>query len=112
MSIRAAGVLCGVLACLGPAAGCGSSDGSSGGSTGAATGSAPAHTASVRTPSAAAESSLYRWLVPTEGAPPSIAVENRARGTGSWRLPGPGYELGGEARGAIAGYVAQQAIAP
>jgi hypothetical protein len=54
----------------------------------------------------------YRWLVATEGAPPSIAAENRARGTSAWRLPGPAYELGGAAHGAIAGYVAEQAIAP
>jgi hypothetical protein len=56
--------------------------------------------------------SSYRWLVRTEGAPPSIAAENRARGTSAWRLPGPAYELGGVAHGAIAGYVAEQAIAP
>ena len=60
----------------------------------------------------AAVASDYRWLVRTEGAPPSIAVENRARGTTAWRLPGPAYEIGGAAHGAIAGYVAQQAIAP
>jgi hypothetical protein len=54
----------------------------------------------------------YRWLVRTEGAPPSIAAENRAVGTTAWRLPGPAYELGGAAVGAIAGYVAEQAIAP
>jgi hypothetical protein len=50
--------------------------------------------------------------VRTEGAPPSIAAENRARGTSAWRLPGPAYELGGAAHGAIAGYVAEQAIEP
>ena len=53
----------------------------------------------------------YRWLVRTEGAPPSIAAENRAGGTTAWRLPGPAYELGGAAQGAIAGYVAEQSIA-
>jgi hypothetical protein len=54
----------------------------------------------------------YRWLVPSIGAPPSIARENRARGTRAWRLPGaPGLE-GGAARGAVEGYVAMQAIAP
>jgi hypothetical protein len=54
----------------------------------------------------------YRWLVPTQGAPPSIAAENRAAGTTAWRLRGPADEIGGEAHGAIAGYVAEQAIAP
>ena len=53
----------------------------------------------------------YRWLVRTQGAPPSIAVENRARGTTAWRLPGPRSLLGGEARGPVEGYVAEQAIA-
>jgi hypothetical protein len=59
---------------------------------------------------AAAQS--YRWLVRTTGAPPSIAEENRAAGTRAWRLPGPASLLGGHAQGAIAGYVAEQAIAP
>jgi hypothetical protein len=54
----------------------------------------------------------YRWLVRTTGAPPSIAAENRAAGTTAWRLPGPSYELGGAAHGAIAGYVSSQAVAP
>jgi hypothetical protein len=54
----------------------------------------------------------YRWLVRTAGAPPSITEENRAAGTSAWRLPGPASLLGGRAQGAIAGYVAQQAIAP
>jgi hypothetical protein len=54
----------------------------------------------------------YRWLVRTTGAPLSIAAENRAAGTSAWRLPGPAYEIGGAAHGAIAGYVAEQAIAP
>jgi hypothetical protein len=53
---------------------------------------------------------LYRWLVPTRGAPPSIAAENRARGTVAWRLPGPSYELGGAAHGAVEGYVASDAV--
>jgi hypothetical protein len=56
--------------------------------------------------------SPYRWLVPTSGAPPSVAQENRAAGTSAWRLPGPRGEIGGEARGPIDGYVAEQAIAP
>ncbi len=54
----------------------------------------------------------YRWLVRTQGAPPSIATENQAAGTSAWRLPGPASLIGGEARGAIAGYVAEQGIAP
>ncbi|HXW58612.1 MAG TPA: N,N-dimethylformamidase beta subunit family domain-containing protein [Solirubrobacteraceae bacterium] len=54
----------------------------------------------------------YRWLVPTTGSPPTVAAENRARGTGAWRLAGPPKLIGGAARGAIAGYVAEQAIAP
>ncbi len=53
----------------------------------------------------------YRWLVRTEGPAPSIAQENRARGTTSWRLPGPPTLIGGEARGAVEGYVASQSIA-
>ncbi len=60
---------------------------------------------------ARARVSDYRWLVPTTGAPPSIAVENRAPGTTSWRLPGPADLIGGAARGPVAGYVAAQAIA-
>jgi hypothetical protein len=54
----------------------------------------------------------YRWLVPIEGPPPTIAAENRAPGTTGWRLPGPPSLLGGAARGPVAGYVAEQAIAP
>jgi hypothetical protein len=34
------------------------------------------------------------------------------RGTEAWRLPGPKGLLGGEARGAIAGYVSEQTLAP
>jgi hypothetical protein len=54
----------------------------------------------------------YRWLVRTVGAPPSIGTENRAAGTTAWRLPGPSYLIGGAAHGAVAGYVAEEAIAP
>jgi N,N-dimethylformamidase beta subunit-like, C-terminal len=53
----------------------------------------------------------YRWLVRTRGAPPAVAVENRARGTSAWRLSGPARLLGGAARGPVEGYVAKQAIA-
>jgi hypothetical protein len=63
-------------------------------------------------PAPASASQPYRWLVRTTGAPPSIAAENRARGTSAWRLPGPSYEIGGAAHGPIAGYVSAQAIAP
>ena len=54
----------------------------------------------------------YRWLVRTHGRPPSIAAENRARGTRAWRLPGPPELIGGEARGAVDGYVSRQALLP
>jgi hypothetical protein len=56
--------------------------------------------------------SSYRWLVPPSGAPPSVAQENRAAGTSAWRLPGQRGLIGGEAHGPIAGYVAEQGIAP
>ena len=54
----------------------------------------------------------YHWVVPTTGAAPSIAQENRSSGTTAWRMPGPGYEIGGQAAGAISGYVSSQAVAP
>jgi len=54
--------------------------------------------------------SPYRWLVRTRGPAPSIARENRARGTAAWRLPGPPSLIGGEARGPVEGYVAHQAV--
>ena len=54
----------------------------------------------------------YRWLVRTAGTQPTVATENRHRGTGAWRLPGPAGYLGGIARGAVAGYVARQAVGP
>ncbi len=105
--------------CLLAAVGCGSSGGGAQAGAGAAhtqsgkagEGSGRAAAAGSAAQGASAPAS-YRWLVRTEGAPPSIAAENRAGGTTAWRLPGPAYELGGEARGAIAGYVAEQAIAP
>jgi hypothetical protein len=59
-----------------------------------------------------ASSGAYRWFVPSAGAPPTIAQENAAAGTTAWRLPGPAELLGGRTRGAIAGYVAEQTIAP
>lgn len=54
----------------------------------------------------------FRWLVATSGLAPSIAAENRAPGTAAWRLPGPPRLIGGRAHGAVAGYVAEQAISP
>ena len=54
----------------------------------------------------------YRWLVQTAGAPPSMAAENRHRGTTAWRLPGPADAVGGLAFGSVAGYVAEQAVLP
>ena len=54
----------------------------------------------------------YRWLMRTAGEPPPVARENRYRGTASWRLPGPAYLLGGEARGVVEGYVSSQSPAP
>jgi hypothetical protein len=54
----------------------------------------------------------YRWLVRTSGRQPTIAAENRNRGTTGWRLPGPNAQVGGVAHGSLTGYVAQQAISP
>jgi hypothetical protein len=71
---------------------------------------APPRTAIAHPKVGAVSRAAYRWMVPTTGAAPSIAVENRARGTGAWRLPGGANLIGGAARGAIAGYVAEQAI--
>ncbi|MBV9605448.1 MAG: hypothetical protein JO027_10085 [Solirubrobacterales bacterium] len=52
----------------------------------------------------------YRWLVQTSGAQPSVAAENRLPGTRSWRLPGPSGDVGGLARGDVAGYVSRGAV--
>jgi hypothetical protein len=73
----------------------------------AACGGGSSHPASTAGGGAAS----YRWLVRSTGAPPSTAEENRAAGTTAWRLPGPASLIGGAAQGAIAGYVAKQAIA-
>jgi hypothetical protein len=62
-------------------------------------------------PARAAVASSYRWLVGTAGAAPSIAAENRAVGTASWRLPGPASLIAGAANGPVEGYVAAQAVA-
>jgi hypothetical protein len=56
--------------------------------------------------------SLYRWLIPTAGPQPSVARENRAPGSGAWRLRGPARDLGGVAQGPVEGYVAEQAVSP
>jgi hypothetical protein len=52
------------------------------------------------------------WLVPTAGAPPTIAAENRNAGTRAWRLRGPADDVGGMAYGSIAGYVSSQSVSP
>ncbi|MHB8492802.1 MAG: N,N-dimethylformamidase beta subunit family domain-containing protein [Solirubrobacteraceae bacterium] len=78
--------------------------GTAGGATGAST--VGAWLANQGAPGA------YRWLVPVTGAPLSVALDNRARGTTAWRLPGPATLLGGEGRGALEGYVAEQSILP
>ncbi|MHB8658066.1 MAG: N,N-dimethylformamidase beta subunit family domain-containing protein [Solirubrobacteraceae bacterium] len=54
----------------------------------------------------------YRWLIPTTGAPPSVATENQAVGSQGWRLPGPAADVGGLAHGDVSGYPAEPAIAP
>jgi len=101
-SLQRALVPCAAALFVLPLAGCGSATGGSHPSAGAGSGAAPERQSA---------SSSYRWLVRRAGAPPSIAAENRAAGTTAWRLPGPSYLIGGAARGAIAGYVAEQAIA-
>ncbi len=93
--------------CLAVAAGCGKGGAGTDRSAGAAAAPAPVPTEGR----GAHAEPRFRWLVRTQGPPPSIAVENRARGTTAWRLPGPRDLLGGEARGAVEGYVAEQAIA-
>ncbi len=100
-------LLAGILSLL-PLASCGRA-GLAEGRESIAGGGPPGATVGGR--AARADGVPYRWLVPTEGAPPSIAVENRARGTTAWRLPGPRRLLGGEAHGPVEGYVAEQAIA-
>lgn len=52
----------------------------------------------------------YRWLVPTSGAQPSVAAENRLPGTTAWRLPGPAADIGGLAHGNVVGYVSREAV--
>ncbi len=54
----------------------------------------------------------YRWLVRTRGTAPTIAQENRARGTRGWRLAGPAAQIGGVGTGTVRGYVAEQAVLP
>ncbi len=74
--------------------------------------SGPGASAQTGARAAAEAAGPYRWLARTTGAPPSIAAENRLRGTGAWRLPGPASLIGGAAHGPVEGYVAEQAIAP
>lgn len=54
----------------------------------------------------------FRWLIRAQGTQPSVAVENRHRGTREWRLRGPAQDVGGLRHGRIAGYVAEQAVVP
>jgi hypothetical protein len=54
----------------------------------------------------------YAWLVRTAGPQPTVAAENRAAGTGAWRLPGPAGDIGGRRHGDVSAYVASQAITP
>ncbi len=111
-TVTRACVLCAGALCLLASAGCGSATGGSHGAAGQARASTGHGSESGSASGPTGASASYRWLVRTEGTPPSVAVENRAAGTTAWRLPGPAYELGGQAHGAIAGYVAEQAIAP
>ena len=53
---------------------------------------------------------LYRWLVKTEGAQPTVTAENGQAGTTAWRRPGPRAQVGGIARGDVTGYVAKEAV--
>jgi hypothetical protein len=101
---------CAVLPCALALAACGA--GVQPGSAGVAKRLEAAAGVRLASPAGPSTAASYRWLVRTTGAPPSIAEENRAAGTGAWRLPGPASLLGGEAQGTIAGYVAEQAIAP
>jgi N,N-dimethylformamidase beta subunit-like protein len=48
----------------------------------------------------------FTWAADFGGSPPSIADENRAAGTGAWRLPG------GRARGSVVGYPAAESVRP
>ncbi len=107
-------LVCAGAVCVLVLAGCASGTGGSG-----AAASVAGHTATTPTPTShsgvaptSAPALPYRWLVSTVGAPLSIAAENRAAGTTAWRLSGPSDEIGGQAHGAIAGYVSSQAIAP
>jgi hypothetical protein len=102
LPILIAGAICVLLSACGSSSGAGHGTSSAGGELVA--GSAQARPVPRRRPS-------YRWLVRTQGAPPSIAVENRAAGSTAWRLPGPARLLGGAARGPVEGYVAEQVIA-
>lgn len=81
------------------------------GSHPAGTGTAAAGATRARAPGIGqGASGPYRWLVATQGPQPTVAEENRHPGTRSWRLPGPGGEVGGLAHGTVIGYVAAQAI--
>jgi hypothetical protein len=98
-------VICAGALCLAVAVGCGGGAGGSSEGSGSRLGP---RSGSAGRGQGAPES--YSWLVATNGAPASIASENRAAGTTAWRLPGPAELIGGAARGAIAGYVSEQAV--
>ncbi len=97
--------ICAGALCLAVAVGCGGGAGGSSEGSGSRLGSGSG--SAGRGQGAPAS---YSWLVATDGAPASIASENRAAGTTAWRLPGPAELIGGAARGAIAGYVSEQAV--
>jgi hypothetical protein len=61
---------------------------------------------------AGAPAGAVRWLIRTTGPQPSVASENRNRGTRAWRLPGPAPDVGGLAYGRVTGYVSAPTIAP
>jgi hypothetical protein len=63
---------------------------------------ASAHRASPQPP--------FRWLIRTQGRQPSIAAENRHRGTRAWRLAGRAEDVGGIAYGSVTGYVGAPAV--
>ena len=92
-------------------AGSGSARSGSAGSLAKKLGSAFATEAAGRPATIVRGAQDYQWVGPIPSQPLSIAAENRLAGTSAWRLPGSSELIGGEAHGAIAGYVAEQAIA-
>jgi hypothetical protein len=101
--------ICAGALCMAVAVGCGGGAGGSSDGSGSRLGPRPGSGSGSAGRGQGAPAS-YSWLVATDGAPASIASENRAAGTTAWRLPGPAELIGGAARGAIAGYVSEQAV--